>query len=160
MKTRLLAAIAVGVALAARALGKRAPAQDEDVPRIDSRYADVSGTRIHYLIAGEGEPVILLHGYAHNSHMWRPLMAELMKTRTVIAPDLRGFGQSAKPDGSYDKKTLAQDIHALVSSLRLGRVKIAGFFITGVERSFGFLFGAFLRAHRAFQREDPEIFTV
>ena len=126
MKTRLLAAIAVGVALAARALGKRAAAPDEDVPRIDSRYADVNGTRIHYLIAGEGEPVILLHGYAQNSHMWRPLMAELMKTRTVIAPDLRGFGQSAKPDGSYDKKTLAQDIHALASSLRLGRVKIAG----------------------------------
>ena len=71
---------------------------------IKSRFAKVNGVRLHYLAAGEGEPVILLHGYAQNSHMWRPLIAELAKTRTVIAPDLRGFGQSAKPAGGYDKK--------------------------------------------------------
>ena len=65
---------------------------------IKSRFAKVNGVRLHYLAAGKGEPVILLHGYAQNSHMWRPLMAELAKTRTVIAPDLRGFGQSAKAD--------------------------------------------------------------
>jgi len=40
-----------------------------------------------------------LHGYAQTSHMWRPLIAALAKTHTVIAPDLRGFGESAKPDG-------------------------------------------------------------
>jgi pimeloyl-ACP methyl ester carboxylesterase len=126
MKTPFLAAIAVAVALAARALGNRSVTQEVDAPDIKSRFADVNGTRIHYLIAGEGEPVILLHGYAQNSHMWRPLIAELMKTRTVIAPDLRGFGQSGKPDGSYDKKTMAQDIHALATSLRLSCVKIVG----------------------------------
>ena len=64
---------------------------------IKSRFAKVNGMRLHYLAAGQGEPVILLHGYAQTSHMWRPLIAELAKTRTVIAPDLRGFGQSAKP---------------------------------------------------------------
>ncbi len=56
---------------------------------IKSRFAKVNGLRLHYLAAGQGEPVILLHGYAQNSHMWRPLIAELAKTRTVIAPDLR-----------------------------------------------------------------------
>ncbi len=61
------------------------------------RFANVNGVRLHYLIAGKGDPVILLHGYAQNSHMWRPLMVELAKTHTVIAPDLRGFGQSSKP---------------------------------------------------------------
>ena len=71
---------------------------------IDSRFAEVNGTKLHYLIAGKGEPVLLLHGYAQTSHMWRPLIAELAKTHTVIAPDLRGFGQSAKPDSGYDKK--------------------------------------------------------
>jgi len=60
-----------------------------------------------------------LHGYAENSHMWRPLMAELAKTHTVVAPDLRGFGQSSRPAGGYDKKTMAQDVHALAVLARL-----------------------------------------
>src|SRR5258705_11971973 len=85
--------------------------------RIEDRFANVNGVRLHYLIAGKGEPVILLHGYAENSHMWRPLIPQLAKTHTVIAPDLRGFGQSSKPGGGYYKKTMAQDIHALAQSL-------------------------------------------
>ena len=93
---------------------------------VQSRFADVNGVRLHYLVAGQGPAVILLHGYAQNSHMWRPLIAELAKTHTVIAPDLRGFGQSAKPAQGYDKKTMAQDIHALAVSLKLTRVKVVG----------------------------------
>jgi pimeloyl-ACP methyl ester carboxylesterase len=93
---------------------------------IKSRFAKVNGIRLHYLAAGAGEPVILLHGYAQNSHMWRPLIAELAKTRTVIAPDLRGFGQSAKPAGGYDKKSMAQDVHALATSLGFKRAGICG----------------------------------
>src|SRR4051812_4031398 len=93
---------------------------------IKSRFAKVNGIRLHYLGAGEGEPVILLHGYAQNSHMWRPLIVELAKTRTVIAPDLRGFGQSAKPAGGYDKKSMAQDVHALAISLGFNRAGICG----------------------------------
>ena len=88
---------------------------------IDSRFADVNGVRLHYLIAGKGDPVILLHGYAQTSHMWRPLIPELARTHPVIAPDLRGFGESSKPEGGYDKKTMAQDIHALVAVARLRR---------------------------------------
>ena len=93
---------------------------------IDSRFAEVNGIRLHYLVAGKGDPVILLHGYAQNSHMWRPLIVELAKTNSVIAPDLRGFGQSAKPPQGYDKKTMAQDIQALVASLGYKRVRVAG----------------------------------
>ena len=89
---------------------------------IASKFAEVNGLRLHYLAAGNGDPVILLHGYAENSHMWRPLMTELAKTHTVIAPDLRGFGQSSKPEAGYDKKTMAQDIHALATSLGYRRV--------------------------------------
>jgi pimeloyl-ACP methyl ester carboxylesterase len=58
--------------------------------------------------------------------MWRPLIAELAKTHSVIAPDLRGFGQSAKPEAGYDKKSMAQDIHALVASLGHKRIGICG----------------------------------
>jgi pimeloyl-ACP methyl ester carboxylesterase len=86
----------------------------------------VNGVRIHYLSAGRGEPIILLHGYAQNSHMWRPVMAELAKTNTVIAPDLRGFGQSAKPEAGYDKKTMAVDMHALAEKLGYKKVRIVG----------------------------------
>jgi len=93
---------------------------------INDRFASVNGVRLHYLTAGKGEPVILLHGYAENSHMWRPLMVELAKTRLVIAPDLRGFGQSSKPDGGYDKKTMAQDVHALASSLGFKQASVVG----------------------------------
>jgi pimeloyl-ACP methyl ester carboxylesterase/uncharacterized RmlC-like cupin family protein len=93
---------------------------------IEGRFADVNGIRLHYLAAGEGDPVILLHGYAQTSHMWRPLIVQLAKTHTVIAPDLRGFGQSSMPDRGYDKKTMAQDIHALATSLGHRRVRIVG----------------------------------
>jgi pimeloyl-ACP methyl ester carboxylesterase len=93
---------------------------------IKSRFAKVNGVRLHYLVAGSGEPVVLLHGYAQNSHMWRPLVAELAKTRTVIAPDLRGFGRSAKPPQGYDKKSMAQDIHALAISLGFKHIGVAG----------------------------------
>jgi pimeloyl-ACP methyl ester carboxylesterase len=82
--------------------------------------------RLHYLIAGKGDPVLLLHGYAENSHMWRPLMAQLAKSHTVIAPDLRGFGQSSKPMTGYDKKTMAQDVHALAQSLGYHREIVVG----------------------------------
>lgn len=53
-------------------------------------------------------------------------MVELAKTRTVVAPDLRGFGQSSKPDGGYDKKTMAQDVYALATALGYRRVQVVG----------------------------------
>ena len=93
---------------------------------VDSRFTDANGIQMHYLVCGTGDPVILLHGYAQNSHMWRPLMAELAKAHTVIAPDLRGFGQSSKADHGYDKRTMAQDVHALVTTLGHRRAKIVG----------------------------------
>lgn len=91
-----------------------------------SRFSNVNGIRVQYLIAGTGEPVVLLHGYAETSHMWRPLIAKLTGTCTVIAPDLRGAGQSSTPMGGYTKAEMAQDIHALVSKLGYGRIRIVG----------------------------------
>ena len=93
---------------------------------IETRSAELPEVRFQYLIAGEGDPVFLLHGYAQTSHMWRPLISELAKTHRVIAPDLRGFGSSSKPESGYDKKTMAQDIHALAASLGHSRIGIAG----------------------------------
>ena len=91
-----------------------------------NHLADVNGVQLYYLSSGQGDPVVLLHGYAETSHMWLPLMPELAKTHTVIAPDLRGAGQSSAPSDGYTKAALAQDIHALVRSLRYGRIRIVG----------------------------------
>jgi pimeloyl-ACP methyl ester carboxylesterase len=126
MLRRMFLAIALCIVLAASAAMVATPADAQATAGIQSRFANINGTRIHYLVAGKGEPTILLHGYAQNSHMWRPLIAELAKTHTVIAPDLRGFGQSAKPLEGYDKLTMAQDIHALAVSLGFKRVRLVG----------------------------------
>jgi pimeloyl-ACP methyl ester carboxylesterase len=92
----------------------------------ESRFADVNGVQLHYLVAGQGDPIVLLHGYTQTSHMWRPLMAELATTHTVIAPDLRGIGQSSIPAGGFTKATMAQDVHALVRSLGFARIRLVG----------------------------------
>jgi pimeloyl-ACP methyl ester carboxylesterase len=91
-----------------------------------SRFAEVNGVRLHYLIAGNGDPVVLLHGYAETSHMWLPLIAKLADKHTVIAPDLRGFGDSAAPPDGYTKAAMAQDIHALMKSLNHDRIRLVG----------------------------------
>jgi pimeloyl-ACP methyl ester carboxylesterase len=91
-----------------------------------ARNAEVNGTRIHYRAGGSGPAVVLLHGYAETSSMWNPLMPLLAKTHTVIVPDLRGAGDSSKPDGGYDKKNMAVDIHELVKSLGIKSVAIVG----------------------------------
>jgi pimeloyl-ACP methyl ester carboxylesterase len=91
-----------------------------------SRFATVNGVKLHYLIAGKGDPIVLLHGYAETSHMWLPLIAKLAANHTVIAPDLRGFGDSDAPADGYTKAAMARDIHALVTSLKYPKVKIVG----------------------------------
>jgi pimeloyl-ACP methyl ester carboxylesterase len=98
--------------------------QEKSAPQ--SKFADVNGVKLHYLVAGKGDPVVLLHGFAETSHMWRPLIAKLSDKHTVIAPDLRGFGQSSAPEGGYTKKAMAQDIHALVKSLKYDRIRLVG----------------------------------
>ena len=90
------------------------------------RIADVNGVKINYKIGGQGPVVVLLHGYAETSHMWVPLLPLLSKTRTVIAPDLRGAGDSERPPGGYDKKTMAVDIRELVHQLGYNQVDVVG----------------------------------
>jgi pimeloyl-ACP methyl ester carboxylesterase len=91
-----------------------------------SQFAEANGVRLHYLIAGEGDPVVLLHGFAESSHMWLPLIAKLAGHHTVIAPDLRGFGRSSTPEDGYTKAAMAQDVHALMKSLKHDRIRLVG----------------------------------
>jgi len=120
------AASAALLAGASPAFAATASPRAAAVPGFTARTADVNGTRIHYRVGGSGPAVVLLHGYAETGHMWNPLMPLLAKTHTVIVPDLRGAGGSAKPEGGYDKKNMAVDIHELVKSLGIQSASIVG----------------------------------
>src|ERR1700674_2468181 len=93
---------------------------------IVSRTADVQGVKLHYLTSGHGAPLLLLHGYAETSLMWRPLMPSLAERFTVIAPDLPGIGDSAIPADGLDMKAAAVRIHALMSSLGFQKAEVVG----------------------------------
>ena len=93
---------------------------------IASRTAEVDGLKFHYLKAGQGPVVVLLHGYAETSRMWRPLIPQLAGKFTVIAPDLPGIGDTAIPVDGLDMKSAAIRIHALVKSLGVERARVVG----------------------------------
>lgn len=80
---------------------------------LEHGYADLGDVRLHYVTAGRGDPVVLLHGWPQTWRMWRDVIPELAARYRVIAPDLRGLGDSSRPVGGYDKKTLAQDVWRL-----------------------------------------------
>jgi pimeloyl-ACP methyl ester carboxylesterase len=91
-----------------------------------NRYAIVNGVKLHYVIGGRGTPLMLVHGFPQNWYMWNRLLPELSKHFTVIAPDLRGVGESGKPQGGYDKKNMAVDLHELAKKLGYKKIDIAG----------------------------------
>lgn len=93
---------------------------------ITSQSAEVNGVKLHYLKAGHGPAVILLHGYTQTSRMWRPIMPLLAEKFTVIAPDLPGIGDSEIPKSGLDMKSAAISIHALVKSLGIERARVVG----------------------------------
>jgi pimeloyl-ACP methyl ester carboxylesterase len=98
----------------------------EDARPFAGREAALGDVRLHFHIGGAGAPVVLLHGFAETGDMWNPVLPRLAAGHTVIVPDLRGAGASSKPDGGYDKKTMAQDIHALLRSLGVDKATIVG----------------------------------
>jgi pimeloyl-ACP methyl ester carboxylesterase len=97
------------------------------MPRVEGfRHRDVeaAGIRFHVAEAGEGDPVLLLHGWPQHWFAWRKVAPLLASDRRVICPDLRGFGWSDAPPGPYDKQTLADDVVAILDALKLERVDL------------------------------------
>jgi pimeloyl-ACP methyl ester carboxylesterase len=93
---------------------------------IASRDAVIEGGNIHYLTAGQGPAVILLHGYTQTSAMWRPIIPKLAGKFTVIAPDLPGIGDSSIPKGGITMKSAAIAIHELARSLGIKKTRVVG----------------------------------
>jgi pimeloyl-ACP methyl ester carboxylesterase len=105
-------------------LGTTALAQNS---KYESLTANLGAVRLHYLKAGTGEKtLVLIHGFGDTSHMWIPLFDDFGQNYTIIAPDMRGLGDSSRPEGHYDKKTIAADIHELVKSLGYTRLDVVG----------------------------------
>jgi pimeloyl-ACP methyl ester carboxylesterase len=103
-----------------------ADATDKSHSAIVANYKDVDGVKLHYMTAGHGAPLILLHGYAETSLMWKPIIPLLAERFTVIAPDLPGIGDSAIPSDGLDMKTAAIRIHALARSLGVQKAEVVG----------------------------------
>jgi pimeloyl-ACP methyl ester carboxylesterase len=99
--------------------------------------ASVNGIQMHYVIGGQGDPVVLLHGYPQSWYEWRHVMPALAKSYTVVAPDLRGFGDSSKPTTGYDGNTTAEDIYQLVSQLGFSNIFLAAHDV-GVQTAYSY----------------------
>ncbi len=93
---------------------------------IVSRTAGINGVKLHYITAGHGAPLILLHGYAETSLMWKPIIPVLAERFTVIAPDLPGIGDSDIPAHGLDMKSAAIRIHDLAKSLGVQKAEVVG----------------------------------
>jgi pimeloyl-ACP methyl ester carboxylesterase/quercetin dioxygenase-like cupin family protein len=121
---RIRRALAVAV-LGIAALTRSVHAQPSLPSAFKARtVASPEGADIFVRSAGAGPVVVLLHGYAETSDSWGPLAAELVKSYTVVVPDLRGMGHSSRPLGGYDKKTQAADIRAVVTALGYDRASV------------------------------------
>ena len=97
-----------------------------EVPGVEHRFVDAGGLRTHVAEAGEGEPIVMLHGWPQHWYLWRRVIPLLAPHARVICPDLRGFGWTDVPTTGYSAHTMAGDVLALVDALGLQRVGLVG----------------------------------
>jgi pimeloyl-ACP methyl ester carboxylesterase len=119
MKRTHSVAVALLLALASARAGAAGPG-------IVSRSLEVDGVKIHYLTAGQGPTLLLLHGYAETSRMWVPVIPLFAKRFTVIAPDLPGIGDSSIPKDGLDMKAAGGRIHAFARALGVQKARVVG----------------------------------
>ena len=86
--------------------------------------ATANGVKIHYVMGGKGDAIVLIHGYPETWHTWHKMMPALAKNHTVIAVDMRGLGESQITDSGYVKRTVAEDIHQLLEGLGIKKFNL------------------------------------
>jgi pimeloyl-ACP methyl ester carboxylesterase len=109
-------AIAAAIALAPSPLLAHV---DPYPPEFHAQQIETNGTSLYVRVGGAGPAIVLLHGYGETGDMWEPLAEKLAKDHTVIVPDLRGMGLSARPPAGYDKKTQGHDIAGVLDALKI-----------------------------------------
>jgi len=97
-----------------------------DVTGVRHTYHRAGEVRLHLAEAGEGEPLVLLHGFPQHWYVWRSLIEPLAREYRVLCPDLRGFGWSEAPRRGYDRETLMRDVLALLDELKVARFRLIG----------------------------------
>ncbi|MEU8221531.1 alpha/beta hydrolase [Kribbella sp. NPDC048915] len=90
------------------------------------RVRAADGVELNLAVGGSGTPVVLLHGFPQTHLMWRDVARELATEHTVICPDLRGYGDSDKPEDGYAKRTMAADVVAVAAALGYDRFALVG----------------------------------
>lgn len=93
---------------------------------LKSYSVNANGIRQHIVEAGEGPPVILLHGFPETGYAWRFQIPVLAERYRVIVPDLRGYGETEKPSTGYDKRNMALDIRELMRELDVPKIALVG----------------------------------
>ncbi len=97
-----------------------------DVEGVRHRFVEVNGVRLHLAEAGQGEPVLMLHGWPQHWYAWRHMIGLMQDDYHLICPDLRGFGWSDAPSSGYLKEQLVDDIIGIIDALGLQRVHLVG----------------------------------
>ena len=106
-------------------LGAPAFAQELSYPAdFRAQQITTNGTTLHVRVGGNGPAVVLLHGYGETGDMWAPLATDLARDFTVIAPDLRGMGLSARADKGFDKKNQAEDVAGVMDALGVANADV------------------------------------
>jgi pimeloyl-ACP methyl ester carboxylesterase len=130
MKRRAMLALSLGT-VATASIGRfqsvNAAPNRSSSSAFNHEFVEVNDIRLHYVRAGKGTPIVLLHGYPQTWYGWRKVIPLLAQNYTVIVPDMRGLGQSSRPaDGDYTKKNVAVDIYQLMQRLGYARFAVAG----------------------------------
>ena len=124
MQTRVFAGTPLAAAIAALG-GQPATAQVQPFPAgFHTQRIPTNGTTLYVRVGGTGPAVVLLHGYGETGDMWAPLAAKLAAHYTVVVPDLRGMGLSARPSGGYDKKTQGHDVAGVLDALKIDQTDL------------------------------------
>ena len=96
------------------------------------KTVNLDGVNLHYVIGGQGEPIVLLHGWPQTWYAWRKIMPILAQHYTVIVSDLPGLGESSAPTAGYNKSSIAQVIHRLITHLGFEHINLMGHDIGGM----------------------------
>ncbi len=124
MQTCVFAGSLLTAAIAALG-GQPATAQVQPFPAgFRTQRIPTNGTTLYVRVGGTGPAVVLLHGYGETGDMWAPLAAKLAAHYTVVVPDLRGMGLSARPSGGYDKKTQGHDVAGVLDALKIDQTDL------------------------------------
>lgn len=134
--TKLAAVLVTAIGLTGRTEAETVPAAGtydvsdaallRSLPGFTSHFAIVNGVRLHYVAGGSGSPVFLLPGWPQTWWAYHKIMPELAKRHRVLAVEFRGMGSSDKPEGGYDKKTMARDLSELARQLGYEKIDVVG----------------------------------